>query len=75
MFLYFCIHIQKKKLYATRTFNRFHPTPCLFTTSCQYKEAQPHPAFKDSIVLVTPVEPQPIASKKPNRLFIWIPSV
>ena len=69
MFLYFCIHIQKRNYMRLGLLTAFILL-LSFTTSCQYKEAQPHPAFKDSIVLVTPVEPQPIASKSQTAFYL-----
>ena len=69
MFLYFCIHIQKRNYMRLGLLTAFILL-LSFTTSCQYKEAQPHPAFKDSIVLVTPVEPQPITSKSQTAFYL-----
>ena len=69
MFLYFCIHIQKRNYMRLGLLTAFILL-LSFTTSCQYKEAQPHPVFKDSIVLVTPVEPQPIASKSQTAFYL-----
>ena len=69
MFLYFCIHIQKRNYMRLGLLTAFILL-LSFTTSCQYKEAQPHPAFKDSIVLVTPMESQPIASKSQTAFYL-----